>query len=761
MAISEERLIAVFEAQLNKYFKDLDKAKTQTDRTLGGIEKRSVAMEKQMRRMAQNSGADVTALGRRLVAVFAGSRILQGMKNFSDAATRIDNSLKVAGLSGQNLEATYDALRDSAVKNSAPIESLVELYSRAATVQNELGVSSQELLGFVDKVALALRVSGKSASESSGALLQLSQSLGSGVVRAEEFNSILDGALPIAQAAAAGLKEAGGSVARLRQLVIDGKVSSEAFFRAFEAGSPILEKRASGAVLTVSQGFENLQTALIDSVREFNKATGASESFALGINKVAQAISDVAFDKLIARIGEARNEFETFMSQVGNADVFTRLGQIVGAYDADGNIINPAVGEAQQKISGLERDIGLLQQKIEQNTSLGFDNTEAMQRLAELKSELISIQAYAANLSPTLSGINVVAGAGLVPEAVSSSPSGGPRRGGRRGAAAKAVSLKDFKPPSGSGSGGGAKQSDYERTTESIQKRIAATQAETAALAGINPLIDDYGFAVSQATTAQDLLTAAQQTGLAAGKELTDVQQLLSGDFEDLSPKAREQAAAMLALATELADASTASNRLKSSQDEIRRGWEDFKSLSKDTTKSFISDLVQGKSAADALANALANIGAKFADLAFDREFDAIFGGGPSVGRGGLFGGAIIPGILHSGGIAGRDGYGHGRTVSPSVFANAPRYHSGAIAGMRSLRPNEVPAILERGEPVLPKGSKLGGGSGGVTNNYYVNAPGAEVGTVNRIEKALGKMDSEFDRRAVTAVNRRQSRGYI
>ena len=36
----------------------------------------------------------------------------------------------------------------------------------------------------------------------------------------------------------------------------------------------------------------------------------------------------------------------------------------------------------------------------------------------------------------------------------------------------------------------------------------------------------------------------------------------------------------------------------------------------------------------------------------------------------------------------------------------SPRYHSGGIAG---IRPGEVPAILQRGEMVLPSGSKAGG----------------------------------------------------
>jgi hypothetical protein len=73
--------------------------------------------------------------------------------------------------------------------------------------------------------------------------------------------------------------------------------------------------------------------------------------------------------------------------------------------------------------------------------------------------------------------------------------------------------------------------------------------------------------------------------------------------------------------------------------------------------------------------------------------------------QGGLFGGTIIPGVLHKGGVAGVDGYGTGRSVPAAAFAAARRYHSGGVAG---LLPGEVPAILQRGETVLPKGARQG-----------------------------------------------------
>lgn len=98
---------------------------------------------------------------------------------------------------------------------------------------------------------------------------------------------------------------------------------------------------------------------------------------------------------------------------------------------------------------------------------------------------------------------------------------------------------------------------------------------------------------------------------------------------------------------------------------------------------------------------------------AYQRFFGPIFG---SVGSfiEGAFGGNASGVVLHDGGVAGAGGAS--RTVPSAAFAGAPRYHSGGIAG---LRPDEVPAILQRGERVLPVGA---GGGGTVVN--VIESPG-------------------------------------
>jgi len=89
---------------------------------------------------------------------------------------------------------------------------------------------------------------------------------------------------------------------------------------------------------------------------------------------------------------------------------------------------------------------------------------------------------------------------------------------------------------------------------------------------------------------------------------------------------------------------------------------------------------------------------------------------------GGVLGslGPSFASVLHGGGFAG--GSAPRRMVPALAFAGAPRLHGGGVAG---LRPDEVPAILQRGERVLSRTETRAfdraGAGGGVTINIMTN----------------------------------------
>jgi hypothetical protein len=205
---------------------------------------------------------------------------------------------------------------------------------------------------------------------------------------------------------------------------------------------------------------------------------------------------------------------------------------------------------------------------------------------------------------------------------------------------------------------------------------------------------------------------------------------------------------------SQLVEATYAEREAIKANEEAMRELQD---VSRDVLQGIVSDLRSGKSGADILANALDRVIDRLAESAID-SFIGGFGGSGSGASGGkgLFGGAIIPGILHSGGIAGSDGYGHGRSVSPSVFNGAPRYHSGGIAG---LKPDEVPAILQRGERVIPRGQSSGTGTGfSLMFAPVLNAEGADKAEVAMLRRDLAKMKAELPRQVVKTVENARNR---
>lgn len=92
---------------------------------------------------------------------------------------------------------------------------------------------------------------------------------------------------------------------------------------------------------------------------------------------------------------------------------------------------------------------------------------------------------------------------------------------------------------------------------------------------------------------------------------------------------------------------------------------------------------------------------------------------------------------FHDGGLVGEGGATFTRSVPLAAFAGAQRFHSGGWPGLRS---DEVPAILQKGERVLPKGQA----SGGHTINVYVtgtNAPDVRRSAGQGAREALSALN--------------------
>jgi len=651
MARDVEDLVLSISADTAQIRRALKKLESDTKRSTSVMERNFASMNAGISRSA-------VAMGRSLALAFGGAVTLRGAQQLIDASIRIQNALKVTGLEGEALTKVYDELFASAQRNYVPLETLTTLYSRLGLAQKELGINTAEMLNFTDKIGLALRVQGTGAAEARGALIQLTQALGGGVVRAEEFNSILEGAPTIARAAAAGLKEAGGSVAALRTLIINGEVSSQAFFRAFEAGAGILEGQVANAEQTVSQGFVRLQNVLTDTAGKLNEGSGASERLAGVLESLSDTIASTDFSPVINGILD-----------IGNAAV-----SVIGTITQLASEIGRLSGIQQAFQNRISRDALSKNFKDQIRTQLGGGNERIEDAFA----------------------ITSGTGEGLAER--------GGRVAPRPAAAVVPISLSDYAAPAKAGGGGKGRAGGRDKAAAAAKREADAVKELIADL--------EHERSVIGLTDEQRRVSEALRK---AGAAATDEQKAKIGEL--VSAIEQEEAAM---------------DRLKASQQEVN-------DLSRDVLGGMISDLKSGTSAADALENALSRVADRLLDIGLDSLFGGK-GGGLFGGGKGLLGGSIIPGILHSGGTAGRDGYGHGRSVSPAVFAGATRYHNGGVAG---LKPDEVPAILQRGEVVIPKGAKGGASSVHVTVGVDVDKSGNLTPFVTSISDQRAQVRSQ------------------
>lgn len=282
-------VILELRADLGKYRADLKSTTSQVQRLLGNQEKSAQRLEMQMRKSSGAIGASLRGLASTIGTYFTG-RELAGM---IDAFTRLQNNLKVAGLEGEILARVQQNLLDISGRYGTSVEGLSGVFLKASLVQQDLGASTQQIIDLNEIVAASLKVTGTSAQEAQGALLQLGQALGSGVVRAEEFNSILEGALPLAQAAARGIDGFGGSVAKLRKAIADGDITSKQFFDGVLKGGVQTLADAEKATLTLSGAFEALSSRLTVYIGESAKANGVTAALAGALGLLADNLETI------------------------------------------------------------------------------------------------------------------------------------------------------------------------------------------------------------------------------------------------------------------------------------------------------------------------------------------------------------------------------------------------------------------------------------------------------------------------------------
>lgn len=213
------------------------------------------------------------------------------LKGFADGYTEIQNKLRLVESASISSSRGLNNVFDIALKTNQSINATSGVYQRFAQNAETLKISQAQIASLTETVSKAVAVSGASAGAADAALTQFGQALGSGILRGDEFNSVMEQTPALAKAIATGL---GVTTGELRNMAKEGKLTMDVLVPALERAKESVDDQFNTRILTISAAFENLNTSTIKWIGELDKSTGASEAFAKAINEIANHLTVVA-----------------------------------------------------------------------------------------------------------------------------------------------------------------------------------------------------------------------------------------------------------------------------------------------------------------------------------------------------------------------------------------------------------------------------------------------------------------------------------
>lgn len=312
-----------------------DKATTQQQR-----------LEKQLKMTASAGDMLKNAFGG-LFAYQTLVSIVKAADNMTMLRGQITNVVK----SAQEADRVMASLTETARKTGGSIEAGFSVFQRLSFVRNEIGATNDQMLQFTDTVSKLGALSGANTEAMKNGLTQLGQSLSSELVRAEEFNSIMEN---IPRVGVEVAKQLGVTTGELRQLVINGKLLSQDVFTAMLNATRDVNAEMESMPNTAEKGFNKMVMGIQQVIDQANSATDGTNA----IGKAFEFVGDMAkrvydgiasfIDIMMAGVAEAVNLALIAVNKL--ADGINYLKEVVPGANKDmlGHFETFAPGDAER-----------------------------------------------------------------------------------------------------------------------------------------------------------------------------------------------------------------------------------------------------------------------------------------------------------------------------------------------------------------------------------------------------------------------------
>ena len=221
------------------------------------------------------------------VAAFIGAASVSQLIKIADGYAQMEAKVSRYTKSQIEANATLQQLTGFANKSGSAVSDAVNVFNSLTASLESVGASKSQIMTVTEEINKLGVIGGSSVDDMRNSMRQFGQSMAGGIVRAEEFNSIIENTPEIARAIAAGM---GVSMGQLRQDMLAGKLTSDAVFKALLSQVGATNDAFAKMPRTVSQAIGQLSNNFQVVVGELNKTTGATATLSAGLDSFSNSM---------------------------------------------------------------------------------------------------------------------------------------------------------------------------------------------------------------------------------------------------------------------------------------------------------------------------------------------------------------------------------------------------------------------------------------------------------------------------------------
>lgn len=308
-----------------------------------------------------NLSSKLKGIGGIIAGAFAVDKITDMGRAIVDVGKKYEtmrNQLKLVTTSQAELNDVFGKLQQVSNRTFSGLDDTVDLFQKLTLSTQSLGATTDQVIAVTQNFQSALALSGADANTASAAIRQFGQAMASGVVRGDEFTSIVEALGP---ALAIMGQESGLTIGKLREMSQAGELTAKVMLDIFENADKVRQVMASLTV-TTDQLESTLGKTFDEVINKLDKATGVTSTYRSilqGLNRTfadlfntSTSLAQFSPEELFRMAAEEGQNFDTVLYELQQ-----RLEDVAGFYFPGFGFSNQEEVDAIQAIIDKLKDL--------------------------------------------------------------------------------------------------------------------------------------------------------------------------------------------------------------------------------------------------------------------------------------------------------------------------------------------------------------------------------------------------------------------